>query len=85
METVQGWECPKCHATYAPWVSRCQRCYEAGEPKEFRVGIKEVMDADRMFQELYRTSQTNTRKITTAPAPITLTSGDVVKGFAGEA
>ena len=22
----QGWECPRCHRTYAPWFPRCDRC-----------------------------------------------------------
>ena len=23
---AQGWECPRCHATYAPWVASCSEC-----------------------------------------------------------
>jgi hypothetical protein len=22
----QGWECPRCHVVYAPWMARCTRC-----------------------------------------------------------
>lgn len=22
----QGWECPRCHAVYAPWVFQCTAC-----------------------------------------------------------
>lgn len=22
----QGWECPRCHAVYAPWVIQCKGC-----------------------------------------------------------
>ena len=21
-----GWECPRCHATYAPWMASCTHC-----------------------------------------------------------
>ena len=23
---TQGWECPKCHGTYAPWIACCTEC-----------------------------------------------------------
>lgn len=23
---TEGWECPRCHATYAPWVASCSEC-----------------------------------------------------------
>jgi len=22
----QGWECPKCHSVYAPWMPECEKC-----------------------------------------------------------
>lgn len=24
--TQQGWECPKCHTVYAPWMAQCTSC-----------------------------------------------------------
>ena len=27
---VQGWECPRCHSVFAPWVYKCDSC----KPKE---------------------------------------------------
>lgn len=25
--TEKGWECPRCHSTYAPWVWKCDHCF----------------------------------------------------------
>lgn len=35
---IQGWICPRCRATFAPWVSECRfcagnRCIEIYEPR----------------------------------------------------
>lgn len=29
---MQGWECPRCHAVYAPWVASCTKCAAAPAP-----------------------------------------------------
>ena len=26
VKTQLGWECPRCHHTYAPWVDTCGHC-----------------------------------------------------------
>jgi hypothetical protein len=33
-----GWECPRCHATFAPWVASCQHCAPAP------LGLRDRMD-----------------------------------------
>lgn len=30
MTAPQGWECPRCHAVYAPWVDPCSRAVAGG-------------------------------------------------------
>lgn len=32
-DTIQGWECPKCHTVYAPTVEKCKQC-EAKDNRE---------------------------------------------------
>lgn len=29
---MEGWECPRCHRTYAPWVATCTACAAAPAP-----------------------------------------------------
>lgn len=41
-----GWECPRCHATYAPWMAKCTECkpktlgerMQAAQPPSSRIG-----------------------------------------------
>jgi uncharacterized OB-fold protein len=31
LPSPQGWECPKCHRVYAPWVAECHDCNKREE------------------------------------------------------
>jgi hypothetical protein len=96
---AKGWECPKCHATYAPWVSRCRRCFEAGESKG--LSIREIADKyfpNRESDELTVSigdphvetyTSTSRFKVTIAQPRPTITlhpdGAFMVRGYAGEA
>lgn len=36
---MKGWECPKCHKVYSPWVDECKHCNSESEPKNDMVRL----------------------------------------------
>lgn len=41
-EVNVGWECPRCHACYAPHVAQCSECRPESPPLRERVSIPSI-------------------------------------------
>lgn len=48
---LQGWECPRCHGAYAPWVAECVRCRPAATSQSSPMATGANQPAPLMFED----------------------------------